>query len=135
MENKDILTEGADIILGWLQAAVDTLVEQAPLLAEAIVLRGLITNYVDIGVCAAVLVTILVVSQWLGRKLMQKYNECVEKNPGGYNELDLGAWAVRTVGGIGALITFFVGVSQVHDLILIYAAPRLYVIQQVAKLF
>lgn len=118
--NEEVLTNIGEQVLGWLRASEELVVTQAPLLAEEIVFRGQVHS-----------VTMLVLSlfltgagAYLARRGVKRVNENEPDEAFGWF---LAAAVPSLLGGIGAMI-------QVKAVILVFCAPRLYLLKVVSSL-
>jgi cytochrome bd-type quinol oxidase subunit 2 len=112
--------QAAAIVLDWLQRADATLTEQAPLLAEEIVLRGAIIYGAWTVVLAFLVAVCCLLACWLIRRARK------------HDDGNAGAAGLMFICVSIVFLLSFVGVAG--QLITVLASPRLYVINELGKI-
>ena len=125
-------------VLGWLQATGDLVAEQAPKLADEVVTRGMLTNGMDAAWALLIAVAGLFAFKYGIRALKFAEHTVKEKAEAYQNDEEVSAYFLGYVGtvggGLAALVGTCVAFSNFQDLLQIYLAPRLYVLERLADL-
>lgn len=134
----DLLNQAGQEILSWLQSTGDLVAEQAPLLADEIVLRGMILNGTDAAMAAmwfiAGVVSVRYAIFW-GKKAQK----IVDEGGGQFGRNEETPYAIGSVvSGIGGSLAILVSsvafLDNIRWVLAIYAAPRVYILEKLASL-
>lgn len=126
--NEEIAAE----ILKWLKGIGDTVTEQAPLLAEEIIAFGWVSTAAKLLWVVLFLVA-AVACHRLAKYFWKKQKDAKQNS---YSDPDWGAFAVGShiACGFLSLITFVIAFDTTLWFLKLTFAPRLYVIEQVARM-
>ena len=119
---KESLTQAATEVIGWLREGKEFAQEQAPEVAEQMVMWAVVSNAVGSVVFSIIAVVFALFARWLWKK----FNEEGQK----YTACDLGAFFASAVSALSLLCSFCCLMGVLKPLV----APKLYVIEQLAKL-
>ncbi len=120
---EDTLTAIGEQVLGWLRASEELVVTQAPLLVEEIIFYGRAKEAAYIVLFGV----ILIFAPFLMRKCARHMKESSAEDDFKAGVSGFAAGVTLLVGSIGILV-------HVEPLMLVYCAPKLYVLKWLAYL-
>jgi len=129
MEKQDIGNEAISFIVDTLRDPKAFVADQAPEICQEILARGFIVN--GVGVVATLI--ILIVSAVYGKKAIKEFLTLRAK-PYGDRKGEDGAFGASLICGLVFVASTIIFISKLMSVLVIYAAPKLYIIKQLTLL-
>lgn len=133
-------TEAAQLVLNWLRAAGDLVVDEAPKFASEMVTRGIVVNLID-AFAFLVLAIIAIAGAWYGSRgfLWAKGKEIQGDGTNWQRRQSADGWFIGAAwSGAGAVIVALIGLggvwANVSQAVAIWVAPRVYVVERLGAL-
>lgn len=119
-----VAAQALEQTLEYAKNAADFAQDQLPLLAQDILLAGIISNSVEIGI-------FLVATVILGFGI----RFCIKKMKKCEDEFEQTPWFIGcALGSVGIVVCVIQAVMAISNLLLAIYAPRLYIVQEVGKI-
>lgn len=125
---NELATEAGSMVLDWLRAAGEMAADQAPVLAEEIVRRGLVIN----GMSFVILFVLAMGLAFVAWMLIQRGLE--KKSSRSYSTDGDGFIGFGCVTAFVATVALLASFLQATDFASILVAPRLYVLETLARI-
>lgn len=137
-ETQGLLTSAGAEILEWLRATGDLVTEQAPLVAQEVVARGFVHEFVTAAWCFGWAVAGIILIRYAGSWFRTAGDITAEKGDRYRRDEEIpyqtGAVVGWVCGGFAILVGSVEAFLSLRTALEIYVAPKVYVIEQLSNL-